>query len=58
MGSRGNSDSSKQAWGRLIVEAIGTFGSLTKDAELEGIEERLQLLEEDKEKEQLRKGRI
>ena len=58
MGSKGNSDSAKQAWGRLMVAAIGTYVSLIKDAELEGIEERLQLLEEDKEKEQLKKGRI
>ena len=33
-----------------MVAAIGTYGSLIKDAELEGIEERLSLLEEDKEK--------
>ena len=57
MGSKGNSDSAKQSWGRLMVAAIGTYGSLIKDAELEGIEERLQLLEEEKEKEQLKKGR-
>jgi hypothetical protein len=57
MGSKGNSDSAKQAWGRLMVAAIGTYGSLIKDAELEGIEERLSLLEEQKEKEQLKKGR-
>ena len=58
MSSNGNSDRAKQAWGRLMVSAIGTYGSLIKDAELEDIEERLGLLEEDKEKEQLRKGRI
>ena len=56
MSSKGNSDSAKQAWGRLMVSAIGTYGSLIKDAELEGIEERLSLLEEEKEKEQLKKG--
>jgi hypothetical protein len=56
MSSKGNSDSAKQGWGRLMVAAIGTYGSLIKDAELEGIEERLSLLEEDKEKEQLKKG--
>ena len=58
MSSKGNSDSAKQAWGRLMVAAIGTYGSLIKDAELEDIEERLVLLEEAKEKEQLKKGRI
>ena len=57
MSSKGNSDGAKQAWGRLMVAAIGTYGSLIKDAELEGIEERLSLLEENKEKEQLKKGR-
>jgi hypothetical protein len=56
MSSKGNSDSAKQGWGRLMVSAIGTYGSLIKDAELEGIEERLSLLEEEKEKEQLKKG--
>ena len=40
-----------------MVAAIGTYGSLIKDAELEGIEERLMLLEEEKEREQLKKGR-
>jgi hypothetical protein len=57
MSSKGNSDSAKQAWGRLMVAAIGTYGSLVKDAELEDIEERLVLLEESKEKEELKKGR-
>ena len=57
MSSKGNSDSAKQGWGRLMVAAIGTYGSLIRDAELEGIEERLSLLEEEKEKEQLKKGR-
>ena len=57
MGSKGNSDSQKQAWGRLMVVAIGTYGSLIKDAELEDIEASLVLLEESKEKEELKKGR-
>jgi hypothetical protein len=38
-----------------MVAAIGTYGNLIKDAVLEGIEERLSLLEEEKEKEQLKK---
>lgn len=37
MGSKENSDSAKQAWRRLMVSAIGTYGSLIKDAELEDI---------------------
>ena len=51
MGSKGNSDSAKQAWGRLMVAAIGTYGSLIKDAELEDIEERLLKIEQEKESE-------
>ena len=57
MSSKGNSDSAKQSWGRLMVSAIATYGGLIKDAELEDIEERLVLLEEEKEKEVLQKGR-
>ena len=57
MSSKRNSDSAKQSWGRLMVSAIGTYGSLIKDDELEDIEERLVLFEEEKEKEQLKKGR-
>jgi hypothetical protein len=58
MSPKRNSDSAKQAWGRLTVAAIGTYGNLIKDAEPEDIEERLMLLEEEKEKEQLKRGRI
>lgn len=57
MSSKGNSDAAKQSWGRLMVSAIGTYGSLIKDAELEDVEERLVLLEEAKEREELKKGR-
>ena len=57
MGSKGNSDSQKQGWGRLMVVAIATYGSLIKDAELEDIEDRLVLLEDAKEQEELKKGR-
>ena len=58
MSSKGNSDSAKQAWGRLMVSAIATYGSIIKDAELEDVEERLTLLEEEKEKEQIKKGKM
>lgn len=58
MSSKGNSDAAKQGWGRLMVSAIATYGSIIKDAELEDVEERLTLLEEEKEKEQLKKGRM
>ena len=58
MSFKGNSDSAKQAWGRLMVSAIATYGSIIKDAELEDVEERLTLLEEEKEKEQIKKGKM
>lgn len=45
MSSKGNSDSSKQAWGRLMVAAISSYGSFLKDAEIEQLEERLSNLE-------------
>jgi hypothetical protein len=57
MSSKGNSDSAKQAWGRLMVSAIATYGSLIKDVELEAIEERLSALEEQKQTETLQKWR-
>jgi hypothetical protein len=46
MSSKGNSDNAKQAWGRLMVSAISTYGVLIKDAELEDIEERLARVEQ------------
>lgn len=55
LSSKGNSDSAKLSWGRLMVSAISVYGSLIKDAELEDIEARLVLLEEAKEKAQLNK---
>jgi chitinase len=32
---RGNSDSSKQSWARVMIQAIGTYGNLLRDVELE-----------------------
>jgi hypothetical protein len=55
--SKGNSDAAKQAWGRLMVSAISTYGSLIKDVELEGIEERLFIFEEQKKTEVLQEWR-
>ena len=46
MCAKGNSDRAKQAWGRLMVSAIATYGSLINDVELEDIEERLAAVEE------------
>ena len=51
MSSRGNSDAAKQSWGRLMVSAIGAYGGLIKDAEMEDVESRLTKLEEQKAKE-------
>ena len=57
MSCKGNSDCAKQAWGRLMVSAIATYGSLIKDVELEGIEERLTILEREKEADAIRNWR-
>lgn len=35
MAERGNADSVKQAWSRVLISAIGTYGNLLKDVELE-----------------------
>ena len=35
MAERGNSDSSKQSWARVLIQAIGTYGNLLRDVELE-----------------------
>jgi hypothetical protein len=56
MSSRGNSDTAKQSWGRLMVSAISVYGSLIKDAELEDIEERLSVLENQNQIECYKKG--
>ena len=41
--SKGNSDSAKRSWARVMVQAISTYGRLLDDGELEF---RLQELEE------------
>jgi hypothetical protein len=51
MCSKGNSDSAKQSWGRLMVSAISAYGGLIKDAEMDDVESRLTKLEEQKAKE-------
>jgi hypothetical protein len=35
MAERGNSDSSKQSWARVMIQAIGEYGNLRRDVELE-----------------------
>ena len=42
---QGNSDKYKQAWTRIQISAISTYGSLMKDNEIEEINKRLELLE-------------
>jgi hypothetical protein len=32
---RGNSDTAKQAWSRVLISAIATYGNLLKDVELD-----------------------
>lgn len=44
----GNADRLKQGWARVLVQAIGAYGSLLKDVELEDLELRIKLLEEKK----------
>ena len=46
MGSKGNSDSAKLSWGRLMVSAIVAYGGLLKDSEFDDIEARLLVLEQ------------
>jgi len=38
-------DKSKQGWARIMVSAISAYGSLLKDHELESLEQRVSLLE-------------
>jgi hypothetical protein len=35
MAEHGNADKSKQAWARVLIQAIGTYGNLLRDVELE-----------------------
>jgi len=45
--SSGNSDKQKQGWARVLVSAVSTYGAILKDVELDSLEERLILLEQD-----------
>jgi len=38
-------DSAKRGWARVMISAIGTYGNLLKDQELEDLEQRLEILE-------------
>jgi len=38
-------DSDKRSWARVMISAIGTYGNLLKDQELEDLEQRLEILE-------------
>jgi hypothetical protein len=35
MAERGNSDSSKQSWARVLIQASAVYGNLLRDVELE-----------------------
>lgn len=35
---RGNRDMTKQGWARILISAIGTYGELLKDVELDQLE--------------------
>jgi hypothetical protein len=41
-----NTDKVKQAWSRIAISAISTYGSILRDTELDEIEQRLTKLEE------------
>ena len=34
---RGNSDSLKQSWSRVLISAISTYGNLLKDSEIDAL---------------------
>jgi len=43
---RGNADASKQAWGRLMVQAVGVYGNLLKDVELERLASDIEMIKQ------------
>ncbi len=45
---KGNSDKAKQAWSRIAISAIDSYGNLLKTDELQNIEARLEALEHGK----------
>jgi hypothetical protein len=47
-------DKTKQAWSRIAISAISTYGSILRDVELDDILERLDALEKDSELNKLR----
>ncbi len=51
---KGNSDRTKQAWSRLSIQAISSYGALLHDCELGEISERLERLEQKQELEEYR----
>ena len=44
----GNSDGQKRGWARILVQAVGAYGVLLKDREIDELEARVKLLEEQK----------
>ena len=45
---KGNSDRAKQAWSRIAISAIDSYGNLLKTDELESIEARIEAFEHEK----------
>lgn len=41
---RGNSDSQKQAWSRVLISAISAFGDILKDSELDALKADIELI--------------
>jgi hypothetical protein len=46
MAERGNSDSQKQAWSRVLISAIATYGNLLKDVELDMLKREIDEIKE------------
>jgi len=46
MAARGNSDKAKQGWMNRMVQAIGVYGNLLKDVELERLASDIEMIKE------------
>jgi hypothetical protein len=44
---RGNADSAKQAWSRVLISAIATYGNILKDSELDDLKAEIEAIKED-----------
>ena len=44
---RGNSDGAKQAWSRVLISAIATYGNILKDSELDDLKVDIEAIKEE-----------